>query len=154
MRWIAVAVVLVPALGALATLAWGELSRSETLGPVRGVRLGTTLTSARDRLQTGQPGDFRTSAIEEDVALDWTPAGDSSEGELRSARLEFHLGLLVAMRLRLAPDAPEASGPALEVTEASVLSREPLEDGVQLTWLARSCPTHADEVQRRIGPPR
>lgn len=149
-RWIAIAVLIAPAAIGLAALLVSRAGPSETLGPVRGLRLGLAPSQARQMFAAEQPGTFVTSATGEDFALEWTPAAPG--GALHSARLEFHLGQLVALRLSLAPDAPEARGPGLEASEASLLTREPSpEGGVELTWLARSCPTHADEVRRRIA---
>lgn len=148
-RWIALAVLVAPALIGLIVLLTLSSAPSETLGPVRGLRLGLAPSQARRMLTTGAPGSFSTTAMGEDFALVWTP--DAAGGALRSARLEFHLGQLVALRLTLAPEAPEARGPELEVSEASLLAREPTPNGVELTWLARSCPTHAEEVRRRIA---
>ena len=149
-RWVAVAVLVAPAVAALGTLLSSTLDGAERLGPVRGLLLGHGPAQARDRLATDVPGTFRSTAIGEDYALDWTPRTEG--GRLRSARLEFHLGQLVAVRLSLAPDAAEANGPTFVLTESSVLVREARpDDTVELTWLARSCPTHADEVRRLIA---
>lgn len=146
-RWIAVGVLIVPAVVALIALV-APRSSSETLGPIRGVRLGLAPSQARRQLATGGPGTFSTVAMDEDFALVWAP---ESPGDLRAARMEFHLGQLVALRLTLSPSAPEAEGPSLAISEASVLSRETTPEGVELTWLARGCPTHADEVRRRTA---
>jgi hypothetical protein len=148
-RWIAVTVLVVPA--ALGLTALLLPSRGpEPIGPVRGVRLGLAPSQARRQLTTDGPGSFSTLAMGEDFALVWSP---EAPRELRAARMEFHLGQLVALRLTLSPSAPEAQGPALSVSEASVLSRETTPAGVELTWLARGCPTHADEVRRRMAEP-
>lgn len=139
----------VPALVALVAWMLASGTSGESLGPVRGLRLGVAPAQARERLATDRAGSFATVAMGEDFALVWTP--DAPAGELRSARLEFHVGQLVAVRLILAPTAPEADGPEFEVSEASVLTREPTSGGVELTWLARSCPTHAAEVRQRLA---
>lgn len=148
-RWLVPLALLVPAL--IAAIAWvaSGTGGSESVGPVRGLRLGFAPSQARQRLVTDGAGSFSTITMGEDFALVWTP--DAPGDELTHARLEFHLGQLVAVRLTLTPAAPEAAGPELEVSNASVLTREPTPDGVQLTWLARSCPTHADEVRQRIA---
>lgn len=148
-RWIAVLALIVPALIGLIALVMMTGGSSETLGPVRGLRLGTTPSMARQHLTTGARGAWATTATGEDYALTWT-AG-SPTNDLRRAQLEFHLGQLVAVRLLLSPGAPEADGPELSVSQASVLTRETTPEGVALVWLARSCPTHADEVRRRIA---
>ncbi|HJL20320.1 MAG TPA: hypothetical protein RMH99_31930 [Sandaracinaceae bacterium LLY-WYZ-13_1] len=148
-KWIALVVLVLPAAAGLWALASSTFGGSETLGPVRGLSLGFGPAQARERLRTAVPGSFRSTAIGEDFAIDWTPDGAATQ--MRAARMEFHLGQLVALRLTLSSDAPEAEGPDLELSEASVLTRERAPDGsVELTWLARSCPTHADEVRQRI----
>ncbi len=148
-RWIALAILIGPAAIALAVLLSSSFGSSETIGPVQGTRLGTSPSQARQALSTGGPGSFSSVTMGEDFALVWAP--EAPDAELRSARLEFHLGQLVALRLLLSPRAPEARGPELEVSTTSVLTRERTPEGVELTWLARSCPTHADEVRRRIA---
>ena len=83
----------------------------------------------------------------EDFALVWAPSGES---DVLNARHEFHLGQLVAMRLTVSASSDVADGPPLEATQLSLVTREVVETGVAVTWLARSCPTHADEVSRRM----
>ncbi len=147
--WIAMAAMLVASAAALVWLLSSSTAHRETLGPIRGLRLGMAPAQARERLDTGTRGSFSTIAMDEDFALQWTPRGDPRE--LSHARMEFHLGQLVALRLRLHPDAAEANGPRLEISEASLLFREPASDAVSLTWLSRNCPTHAGEVRRLLA---
>jgi len=132
-------------LGALTCLA--SACGSSAPEPVLGVRLGMTPAQVRERFAPGVEGTYRSEAMGEDFALVWEPASD--EG-VREARHEFHLGQLVALRLTVAEESDVASGDAMQLTDVSLLTREPTEDGVRITWLARSCPTHADEVRRRI----
>lgn len=120
---------------------------SSAPAPIRGVRLGMTPAQVRARFDPGGPGTYRSEAMDEDFALVWEPSG---AGPVLSARHEFHLGQLVALRLTLRPDSDDAGGPEIETTELSVLTRESQEAAVAVTWLSRSCPTHADEVERRI----
>lgn len=149
-KWIAIAVLIVPGAVALLVLSTEMLGGSEPIGPVQGLQLGYGPAQARERLVTDVPGSFRSTAIGEDFALDWAPEG--TPGALRRARLEFHLGQLVAARLALSEDAPAAGGEALELSDASVLTRRAVGDGtVEITWLARSCPTHADEVREVLN---
>ncbi|MBZ0116922.1 MAG: hypothetical protein K8H88_08005 [Sandaracinaceae bacterium] len=148
--WIALVATLliVPAAWALGSAVWKAISPPAST-VLLGVRLGLTPSQARSALQTGAQGSFRTETSGEDLALIWTPqAGASSP--VRSARLEFHLGQLVALRAELSPSAPESAGPARAVTATSVLARDRRGDAVQITWLARSCPTHADEARRLV----
>ena len=115
--------------------------------PLLGVRLGMTPPQVRDRFDPGSGGSFRSEAMGEDFALVWTPVGS---GTVLSARHEFHLGQLVAMRLRVTSDSEIAEGLPIEVTPLSLLARDRVTEGVAITWLARSCPTHTAEVQRRM----
>lgn len=146
-RWVALVILVVPALLGLVAMVL-PMARQEALGPVRGIRLGLSPAQARGQLVTEGPGSFSSLAMGEDFALVWSPHVPHG---LRAARMEFHLGQLVALRLTLAPSAPEAEGPSLAVSESSIRTREPSPDGVVLTWLARGCPTHADEVRRRMA---
>lgn len=119
-----------------------------TADPIYGLRLGATPSQARGRFDPGAPGAFRSESMPEDFALVWEPDGESP---VRSARLEFHLGQLVALRVHAAPGAPHTEGPEILTTDTSVLTREATPGQVELTWLARACPTHAVEVMRRIA---
>ena len=134
-RWIAVLVLVVPAVIGLIVMITSSMSSSETVGPVRGLRLGYAPAMARQHLLTGGPGSYATTAMGEDYALTWT--ADSPNDDLRRARLEFHLGQLVAVRLLVTSDSPEAEGPELQVSTASVLTRESTPEGVEIAWLAR-----------------
>ncbi|MGF1468592.1 MAG: hypothetical protein ACFCGT_20910 [Sandaracinaceae bacterium] len=113
---------------------------------LRGLRLGYTPSMTRSAFEGGVDGTFRTATVGEDLHLEWTPADD--RGPVRWARMEFHAGLLVAVRLDLAPDAPEAAGPAIEDRPDGVLERRSADGAVRLRYLALHCPTHADEVAR------
>ena len=73
----------------------------------------------------------------------------------RDTRFEIHDGMLVAIRLDVPEDRPEARGDRLETTAASVLVRERAEPGrARVSLLARDCPTHAAEVARILAGPR
>ena len=81
-------------------------SRSDA--PLFGVRLGDAMSTARDHLVTPGQGAWESEAGKV-PALTWTPVSPSSP--LKSARLEFHKGALVAARYLVSPDAkrhPEA----------------------------------------------
>ena len=137
-RWIATA--------ALAVV--GCSGPSET-AEVYGLRLGYTPAQCRERF-TLDSGEFTYVAGPQDDSMRWTPPPED-RAEVLSAVLEFHLGLLVAVRLELAPTSPLAAGDALEVRDGSILTREERDDRVTMTWLSRGCPTHADEVRRRLS---
>lgn len=145
-------------------------------GPVEihGVRLGMTPRDVRDRFAAFSPGgQWRTTAAAGELALEWLPAstpaastpppippaandGGTAEPQPPSAaapaRFEFHNGLLVAVRLVVPPSDPAAHGAPVDVSTASVLARRGRTDGrVELTLLARDCPTHAEEVHRLLA---
>jgi hypothetical protein len=143
---------LILALGAVGAgfLGVGALSslRPSATRELRGARLGLSLADTRDRF-AAPPGGAWSSESSPEPVLRWAPGAQASD--LRAATFEFHQGMLVAVRLRLARSAPEASGASLEITRASLLARATTSDGeVELTLLSRSCPTHADEVKRLI----
>ena len=115
--------------------------------PILGVRLGMTPAQVRARFAPGAAGTYRSEAMDEDFALVWEP---SAGGDVLGARHEFHEGLLVAVRLSVTTAADVADGPPLEATPLSLLTREVVSERIALTWLARSCPTHAAEVERRM----
>jgi hypothetical protein len=149
-RWRSIAAWTLAAIVATAVGVWILLpSSNEILGPIRGVRLGLSPSQVRRQLETDGPGSFRSIAMGEDFALVWMP--DRPRGDLLRARLEFHLGQLVAARMLLSPRASESGGPALSQSEASVLHRRTTSRGVELTWIAKSCPTHAAEVRRLLS---
>lgn len=113
-----------------------------------GVRLGLTPAQLRARFEAPGPGSFRTVPGPE-LALEW--AGASPEPSLR---FEFHDGMLVALRARVRSNDPAAQGPPVVVSNAAVLARRGAgTDRTEVTWLARDCPTHADEARRLLTPP-
>lgn len=142
---LAALVMLASTLAAFLLLRPGEVATT-----YYGVRLGDPLAVTRARFQPGAPGGTWTSETAPAPVLTWTPA---QPGAVRHARFEFHQGLLVAARFTLAKTAPEASGPALALTRASVVSRRGEGDGVTLTVLSRDCPDHAAEVRALVGSP-
>lgn len=115
-----------------------------------GLRLGATPDMVRARLSSAS---FRTE-LGEDVAL---VADDAiADGVSPGARFEFHDGQLVAVRVELRSDHPDAHGAALIATPATVLSREVLSrafegDLVHARLLARTCPTHREEAERLVA---
>ena len=152
-RIAAIAVVTIPLLLSVGLVVAASMADPPMLGPIRGVRLGHAPAQVRERFASEIPGHFRGAATGEDFALSWTPAQPASS-EIASAELEFHTGMLVAMRLDLRGAAPEAVGAPLEVTDGSVLSRERGARFTRVTWLSRSCPTHEEEVRELIGDAR
>ncbi len=112
----------------------------------RGVRLGLTAADTRSRFVAPGPGSWSSEA---GGTLHW--AASAPSGPVRDAVFEFHQGMLVATRWLVDPAADEAKGPPIEVTPARLTTREPEAGGVRVTTLSRSCPTHADEVARRMA---
>jgi len=145
--------VLVPALIALAAVLSTVVSSFSAPEPVsiRGVRLGMTADQIRERFDRGTPAAWRTEVSGPDLALIRAPAGDLD----REARFEIHAGMLVAIRLDVRDDLPEAAGDPIVTTPASVLARSRPEPGrTRISLLARDCPTHADEVSGLLSGPR
>ncbi|MCC6646883.1 MAG: hypothetical protein IT374_15080 [Polyangiaceae bacterium] len=134
-------------LAALVALSTAACSKREV--PLYGVRLGDAMSTARDHLVTHGEGRWESEAGAV-PALTWTASSPSAP--LRRARLEFHKGALVAARLVVAPDAPEAAGPALSVTSVQLTSREEEAGGARaVTLLSLDCPEHADEVKALLA---
>lgn len=129
----------------LVALWWGL--RSSPTADLRGVRLGFSAADTRELFQTASPGVWSSEANPE-PRLRWEAR---QGGPVRQAIFEFHQGMLVAIRLQVAAETPEAQGPALEVTPARVLTRkkEP-SGGVSVTALSRTCPAHATEVAQLL----
>jgi hypothetical protein len=143
---LAAAVLPVAVAGVVFFVARSRLDRDrEPLAPFR-VRLGMTPADVR---ATFAPPAAGTSQWRLDSsganAIEWRGSG-------RSFRFEFHNAQLMAVRAILESRDPSTHGDALEVSTATVLRRRAREDGrVELTLLARDCPTHAEEARRLIN---
>jgi hypothetical protein len=140
----------VAGLGVFGILSRAYLVRQngEARVELRGTWLGMTPTDVRDRFRAPGAGTWR-SEQRTDPALIWTAAEGAPP---TTAYFEFHGGVLVAVRLTVPTTDPAAQGPALDVSTASVMSRQDQTDGrVEITLLARDCPTHAEEVRRLIS---
>jgi hypothetical protein len=110
---------------------------------VDGVFLGLAPRDVRARFAL--PGTWRANPSSDDYALEWAASAPSEPA--RTARFEFHLGALVAIRARLSPRDDAARGSPLEATASVLLARSPASDGdVDVLLVARDCPTHAAEV--------
>lgn len=121
----------------------GPLGMGAAPPSIVGLRLGATPDMVRDRFA----GVLFRTELGEDVALvtDMPLAPGIEPG----ARFEFHDGQLVAVRLLLASEHPDAPGDRLVATPGTVLSRTPEADGrVRAILLSRTCPTHRDEAER------
>ena len=141
-----VAVVVLVGGTALVRAAIGRANAVDSF-QLHGVRLGLTARDARDRFEAPGSGHFRTDTTS-DLAMEWWPDGE----DVYYARLEFHSGMLVAVRMHLPPTDRDAQGPTFDVSSSAVLSRRRDGDGrVELVLLARDCPTHAAEVRRLLA---
>lgn len=138
------------ALGGVAVRAVFVGAQANVTAEVHGVRLGLTAGQVRTQFAPGTAGRWRSSVEEGAPVLEWTAEGAAGAGPSR-VRFEFHDGLLVALRATVARADALARGERLQVTDGSVLLREDQgATGVQLTLIARECPTHAAEVQRLL----
>jgi len=64
-------------------------------------------------------------------------------------------GYIALCPLDLPDDGPYARGPSLQTTGAAILSRMPNSSGrMRVDLLARDCPSHAEEVSRRLAQER
>ena len=113
-----------------------------------GAKLGMAPRDVRDRFDLAPLGAFKITSPGDELILDWAPA-HAGEGTVESARFEFHAGMLVAVRAKLAQRDPEAAGVALLATKTAVVARARAE-GVSYTLIARDCPTHREEEKRLL----
>jgi hypothetical protein len=97
----------------------------------------------RARFAEGGQGTWQTNVgAGDETVLEWTAREDGAR--IAEARFEFHLGMLVAVRARLAEPIAEER---VETTPRTVTVRAPGEaGGTKLTVLVRDCPTHGDEA--------
>lgn len=142
---------LLAALTVLALIGAGVALASTTLADPRpaidGVRLGMTADEVRARVDERGDGTWSASSSSGDWVLEHT-AGEEH------ARFELHDGQLMAIRLESSARA-DLLGPALEVTDSTVLRREVEGGQIAVTLLSRSCPTHRAEAEalvRSAGP--
>jgi hypothetical protein len=117
----------VAGLGVFGILSRAYLVRQngEARVELRGTWLGMTPTDVRDRFRAPGAGTWR-SEQRTDPALIWTAAEGAPP---TTAYFEFHGGVLVAVRLTVPTTDPAAQGPALDVSTASVMSRQDQTDG-------------------------
>jgi|GEM_PF-1242227 len=132
---------------ALGASAWWVVGQRSTGVDLRGVRIGLSAADTRARFLAPGPGVWASESSPE-PSLRWSASGAT---DVREAVFEFHQGMLVAVRLKVSPKSPEATGPSLEQTPARVISRQAEGDAVAVTLLSRSCPAHAAEVAKLLG---
>lgn len=134
----------------IAALAFAPACRPSSADEVvtrdlHGVRLGMGPRDVRARFDVGDRGRWSTSPGSS-LALEYDSAGDGASS-VRDARFEFHGGMLVAVRAKLAPSDAAARGAPFEIGPATVVSRTTGEGGaVTLFMASRECPDHRDEV--------
>jgi hypothetical protein len=150
-RWIGAAAIalVVPAGWALWRLG-GDIRDDRAVSTFHGVRLGMTPSDVRTRSDLA--GDYQASTTDDgEYVLDFSPS-EVTTASVRSARFEFHDGLLVAIRAELAPEDPWADGEGVAITESAVREMTVQAGGrVHMALIARNCPTHADEVRRLLS---
>ncbi len=121
-----------------------------------GVRLGMTPSEVRDRFDLKGSFGVEAAAANDDVGMRFTPASHES---VASAKFEFHMGALVAVRADVDESDASASGDEVVVTRGAVLHRSPIDKSVRppvvhVDWLSRDCPTHkveADSLVKKHG---
>jgi hypothetical protein len=131
----------------LLVLALLSCTRDTTRDLVPGVRLGMSPRDVRDRFDGGGPGGWQTKVgggpgATDDTVLEWTATSDATRAT--SARFEFHLGMLVAVRTHL---REPAGAEHIDLTPKTVSVRTPQGGGSDVTILARDCPTHHEEAE-------
>ena len=132
----------------LLTALAGCTARDTASELIPGVRLGMSPRDVRDRFDGGGAGAWQTklgggaAGASDDNVLEWTAAGDATRAT--TARFEFHLGMLVAVRAHL---REPAAGERVDLTQKTVTMRAPRGGGSDVTILARDCPTHHEEAE-------
>jgi hypothetical protein len=144
--WLYAAVVPIAVAGAVYAAAQAKLAGDRE--PLHAYRLRFGMTPADVRATfsapTAEDSRWRVDSSAE-PALEW-------RGRNRSFRFEFHNAQLMAVRAVVESRDPSTHGGALEVSTAAVLRRVVREDGrVELTLVARDCPSHAEEARRLIA---
>lgn len=142
------------ALGIALTLALpaasAGCSRADAAEALPAIKLGMSPRDVRARFEPSTQGSWTTkigSSPGDDTILEWV-AADTTSARITTAKFEFHLGMLVAIRAHLRePVAAEA----IALTAKTVTSRAPAGSnagaGSDLVVLARDCPTHRDEAE-------
>jgi hypothetical protein len=129
------------------TVACGREASNE---PLPGVRLGMAPRDVRDRFEDGREGSWQTkvgggTGASDDTVVEWSAASEKSRAS--TARFEFHLGMLVAVRAHLREGL---AAERVDLTPKTVTVRTPGPagtGGTDVTMLARDCPTHREEAE-------
>ncbi|MDP3276679.1 MAG: hypothetical protein Q8Q09_15885 [Deltaproteobacteria bacterium] len=137
----------------VAALAWSRMDFRAARGAddalaQYGIRLGMSPADVRATFSLGHAEGSQWRVVADaEPALEWRSGA-------RSMRFEFHGAQLMAVRAMLLLRDPSTQGRQIEVSTATVVRRHPQSDGrVEVTLLARECPTHAAEAQRIITNP-
>lgn len=118
---------------------------------IHGVWLGLTALQVQRRFEDAPYGEFSELKGCSSPTLLWQRR-DEGKTTIRSARFEFHDGMLVAMRMRLAATDPLSRGPRLETSTGSLLGRATTADrDTALVWLVRDCDSHAEEAAELLA---
>lgn len=148
-RWLGAAAVTLAVPAAWAAVKLADVGNDEdaSIATFHGTRLGMTPADVRARFDV--QGELRASTEEDGTyALEL----DDGAGTVRSARFEFHEGLLVAVRAELDPQDPAAARKGLFLSESTVRRTSVGANGIiELTVITRDCPTHADEVRKLLS---
>lgn len=112
-------------------------SMSAPVPSVHGLRLGATV----DEVRAAREGEW-TSRVDQSGDLLLSRDGES---------YWFHEAGLVAMDVTVLPEAADASGPRLTVTDGSVLTRTQEGAGVRVRLISRTCPTHAQLAEALVA---
>lgn len=128
--------------------------------PIPGVRLGMTPRDVRDHFESDPSrggagaGAWQTkvgggAGASDDTVVEWTAT--DPQAATRHARFEFHLGMLVAIRVQQRDRIPAER---IDVTPKTVTRRAPgggggavATGGTEVTVLSRDCPTHHEEAE-------
>ena len=135
---------IVPALIFMLAVACGREGAADA---VPGVRLGMSPRDVRDRFDGAGEGTWQTkvgggAGSSDDTVLEWSAAAPTSRAT--HARFEFHLGMLVGVRVHL---REAAASERVDLTPKTVTVRTPAGGGTEVTILARDCPTHHEEAE-------
>ncbi len=111
---------------------------------VAGTRLGMSPRDVREHFVPGGEGTWQTSlGSGDDTILEWHATGAGAK--YRSARFEFHLGMLVAVRARA--EGGVAKEGVTATPKIVTVVRPSSEGGTDIDILSRDCPTHHDEAE-------
>ncbi|XXX82227.1 hypothetical protein WMF30_26055 [Sorangium sp. So ce134] len=119
---------------------------------IHGIELGMTASEVVRRFDAGPAGRWSEATSCAGPSIEWSRGEAAPARAPVAARFEFHEGLLMAARVRVAPEDPSARGARLETSAQFVLAREARDDGSSMiVLLARGCPEHEAEVEQLLS---